>query len=138
MLAKAGHLAPMVKKPWVKRSLPLVTSLDKVGQGLYAFEPTVSPFGVFTNDDRFKQLGLKVPQTFPQLLDVCRKAKAAGTPAVLLAGASQVRVGFLIGDLAVTTVYGKDKQWAGKAASREGDLRRQPGLAPGAAASSST
>ena len=56
-LAKAGHLAPMVKKPWVKWSLPLVTSLDKVGQGLFAFEPTVSPFGIFTNDERSSSSG---------------------------------------------------------------------------------
>ena len=90
-LAKSGHLAPMVEKPWVKRSLPLVTSLDKYGQGLFAFSPTVSPFGIFTNDDRFKQLGLKIPQTFSQLLGVCRKAKAAGTVAMLLAGANQGR-----------------------------------------------
>ena len=64
VLGKAGHLAPMLKKPWTKRSLPLVTSLDKLGKGLFAFTPTVAPIGIFTNDDRFKQLGLKVPQTF--------------------------------------------------------------------------
>ena len=63
-----------------------MTSLSKYGQGLFAFEPEVSPFGVFTNDTLFAKLGLKVPQTFPQLLDVCQKAKAAGTVALILAG----------------------------------------------------
>ena len=76
----------MIKKPWTKRSLPLVTSLSKYGQGLFAFDPTVSPYGVFTNDDLFKKLGLTVPQTFSQLLEVCQKAKAAGTVAVQLGG----------------------------------------------------
>ena len=113
VLAKAGYLVPMVEKPWVKRSLPLVTSLDKYGQGLFAFSPVVTPFGIFTNDDRFKQLGLKIPQTFSQLLLVCQKAKAAGTAAVILPGASQPDVTYLITDLAVATVYGKDKHWAG-------------------------
>src|SRR4051794_4162619 len=35
VLAHAGHLAPMVNKPWAKRSVPIATSLDKVGKGLY-------------------------------------------------------------------------------------------------------
>jgi ABC-type glycerol-3-phosphate transport system substrate-binding protein len=30
-LVKAGYLAPLVDEPWAKRSLPLVTSLSKVG-----------------------------------------------------------------------------------------------------------
>ena len=42
-LAPAGDLAPLVKEPWATRSLPLVTSLSKYGEGLYAFEPEVSP-----------------------------------------------------------------------------------------------
>src|SRR3954471_7428672 len=67
VLGKAGHLAPMRKKPWTKRSLPFVTSQDKLGKALLAFTPTVQPMGMFTNDDRFSQLGLKVPQTFAQL-----------------------------------------------------------------------
>jgi raffinose/stachyose/melibiose transport system substrate-binding protein len=113
-LAKAGYLAPMVKKPWVKRSLPLVTSLDKYGQGLFAFTPQVSPYGIFTNDDRLKQLGLKIPQTFSQLLGVCQKAKAAETVALIVTGGSMAAVSTLIADLAVATVYGKDKHWAGE------------------------
>jgi raffinose/stachyose/melibiose transport system substrate-binding protein len=115
VLARAGDLAPMVNKPWVKWSLQAVTSADKYGPALYAFSPTVSPEGVFTNDDLFKKLGLRVPQTFAQLLDVCAKAKAAGTYALLLAGGPQSnQAGFLVADLAVATVYGKNKQWSAK------------------------
>src|SRR5262249_24872417 len=119
-LAKSAHLAPMVKKPWVNRSLPLVTSAGKYGGGLVAFTPIVSPFGAFTNDELFTKLGLKIPQTFSQLLAVCQKAKAAGTVALLLPGQSVTFVSFLIADLAVATVYGKDKHWA--AALRAGKV----------------
>jgi raffinose/stachyose/melibiose transport system substrate-binding protein len=126
-LAKAGYLAPMVRKPWVKWSLPLVTSLSKVGQTLFAFEPTVSPFGIFTNDDLFNELGLRIPRTFPQLLDVCRKAKAAGTPAVLLAGSNMTRVSFLLADMAVATVYGKDTRWPGKQRAGQVTFEGTPG-----------
>ena len=80
-LANAGYLAPMVGKPWVKRSIRTVTSLDKNGKALYAFEPVVNVQGVFVNDDLFRKLGLKVPQTFSQLLRLCGQAKADGTAA---------------------------------------------------------
>jgi raffinose/stachyose/melibiose transport system substrate-binding protein len=114
VLGKAGHLAPMLKKPWTKRSLPLVISQDKLGKALLAFTPTVQPMGIFTNDDRFKQLGLKVPQTFAQLLTVCQKAKAAGTAAVVLDGANKGDVLLVIVSLAVANVYGKDAHWNAK------------------------
>ena len=110
VLAKAGDLAPLVKEPWVKQSLRLVTSLGKYGQGLYAFEPTLSPEGVFTNDALFRKLGLKVPQTFAELLTVCQKAQADGLAAVFLGGTGTAPMS-LVDDLAVATVYGRDKQW---------------------------
>jgi raffinose/stachyose/melibiose transport system substrate-binding protein len=111
VFAKAGDLAPLVKKPWVRRSMPLVTSADKHGAVLYAFTPMVAPMGVFTNDDLFKKLGLKVPETFSQLLDLCRKAKADGTVALMIQGASPQNLLDLVDDLAVANVYGNDPHW---------------------------
>jgi raffinose/stachyose/melibiose transport system substrate-binding protein len=115
-LAKAGDLAPMIGKPWAKakRSLPVVTSSDKHLKDLYSFTATVSFWGVWANQDLFKKLGLKVPQTFGQLLAVCQKAKAARTVALMLAGGNQQAVSNLIAALAVATVYGNDKQWGAK------------------------
>ena len=110
-LAKARELAPMVKAPWTRRSLPLVISLSKLGPTLYGFEPNVSPYGVFTNDGLFKKLGLNVPQTFSQLLSVCAKAKADGTAAVLLPGGTASLVSSQIQDLAIPGVYLKDPRW---------------------------
>jgi raffinose/stachyose/melibiose transport system substrate-binding protein len=131
-LARNGVLSALVAEPWAGRSVPMVTSLDKYGKGLFAFTPEVAPFGVWTNDDRFKQLGIKVPQTFPQLLAVCEKAKSVGTSAVILSGASATSVSRLITDLAVADVYGKDAHWgselkAGKM-SFEGALGWQQAL----------
>lgn len=115
-LAKAGDLAPMIGKPWVKRSrsLPLVTSSDKYLNGLYSFTATVSFWGVWANQGLFKKLGLKIPQTFGQLLDVCQKAKAARTVALMLAGGNMQAVSNLIAALAVATVYGNDERWGAK------------------------
>jgi raffinose/stachyose/melibiose transport system substrate-binding protein len=113
-LAKAGNLAPLVDAPWVKRSLPLVTSLSKVGPVLYGFEKGPSPYGVFSNDALFKKLGLTVPRTFPELLSLCQKAKADGTVAFVLQGSSGVQTSWLISALAVSTVYAPNPRWTGQ------------------------
>src|SRR5262249_31043807 len=69
-----------------------------------------SPFALFTNDDLFRKLGLTLPRTFPQLLRVCRQATAAGTAAFVSHGGA-LR---LVETLAIGTLYGRDKSWAGK------------------------
>jgi raffinose/stachyose/melibiose transport system substrate-binding protein len=124
--AKAGYLAPMIKKPWVKWSVSWVVSLDKDGPNLYAFTPQIAPMGMFTNDDLFKKLGLKVPQTFTQLLDLCRKARSAGTVAMIFSADVQ-EVSNLIANLAVGTVYGKDKQWPAKLRAGKVSFNGTPG-----------
>jgi raffinose/stachyose/melibiose transport system substrate-binding protein len=111
VLAKAGDLAPMIDKPWAKRSLRLVTSLEKLNGALYAFQPIFSPYGVFTNDGLFAKLGLKVPRIFSQLLAVCKEAQADGTWAMDISGASQTTVGFTILGLATPLVFGQGTHW---------------------------
>jgi raffinose/stachyose/melibiose transport system substrate-binding protein len=124
--AKAGHLAPMVNKPWVKHSLPLVTSLDKYGKGLYAFSPQLGVYGMFTNDALFKKLGLQIPGTFQELLAMCPKAKAAGTVAVMSSADTQETANLLT-DLAVGTLYGKDRTWPAKQRAGEATFDGTPG-----------
>jgi raffinose/stachyose/melibiose transport system substrate-binding protein len=113
-LAKDGYLAPMVGTKWPSRSIPLVTSASKYGQGLFVFSPGVSMFGAFTNDTLFKKLGLTVPQTFSQLLAVCQKAKTDGVTAVLLGANGSGVVQQLVSDAALTTVYEQDPTWLGQ------------------------
>jgi raffinose/stachyose/melibiose transport system substrate-binding protein len=110
-LARAGDVAPMIDAPWTKRSLPLLISMAKYHQALYAFDPQVQLHGVFTNDGLFAKLGLKVPQTFSQLLAVCQKAHAGGTVAMILDGASSTSVDLMIQGLATPTVYGQATHW---------------------------
>jgi raffinose/stachyose/melibiose transport system substrate-binding protein len=114
-LAQAGYLAPLVAKRWTRWSLPLITSLDKHGAALYAYTPTVSFEGLFANDDMFKKLGLKVPQTFSELLTVCREAKDAGTIPLLLPAQGSTVVEHLLEEVALTTVYAGDRRWTAEA-----------------------
>jgi raffinose/stachyose/melibiose transport system substrate-binding protein len=98
-LAKAGDLAPMVKVPWAKRSLPLVTSLVEHDGALYGYEPAVEPYGIFSNDDLVRKLGRGVPETFGQLLALCQaanpsrtlRAKGSADPPALGAGLTCAR-----------------------------------------------
>jgi raffinose/stachyose/melibiose transport system substrate-binding protein len=131
LLARAGDLAPMLRAPWTKWSPRLLTSLDKNGPVLYAITPAFSVFGVFTNNALFARLGLTVPQTFSQLLALCRKAHAAGTNAVELGGLNQTGVAFLIFALAVGTLYGHNKDWNSQLRAGTVSLRvRPPGTRP--------
>jgi raffinose/stachyose/melibiose transport system substrate-binding protein len=111
VLAKDGYLAPLVNEPWVRRQARLLTSISKYHEGLFVFSPAVSLKGIFTNDDLFRRLGLQVPQTFSQLLEVCAKAKAAGTVPMLLAANNSGVVQQLLADIALTTVYASDPDW---------------------------
>jgi raffinose/stachyose/melibiose transport system substrate-binding protein len=110
-LAKAGYLAPLVNEPWVKRSLPDLLSLDKYGQGLFAFATDLAFQGLFTNDTMFKKLGLPVPQTFSQMLSVCQKAKAEGTIPILLPLQGSTVMEHMLTEFALSTVYAKNPHW---------------------------
>jgi raffinose/stachyose/melibiose transport system substrate-binding protein len=109
-LATAGDLAPMIHKPWTKWSLHLVTSLEKVNGALYAFQPIVSPHGIFTNDGLFAKLGLKVPRTFSQLLAVCKEAQADGTVAMDLPATPETLTLMILG-FATPLVFGHGTHW---------------------------
>jgi raffinose/stachyose/melibiose transport system substrate-binding protein len=103
-LAPAGHLANMPNKPWAKRASSITISASKYGGGLYVYSPAITFEGLWTNDSLFQSLGLKIPQTFAQLLDVCRKAKARGTTPIILAASGSLVMQQLIGAFALTTV----------------------------------
>src|ERR1700759_213542 len=74
------------------------------------FEPQITPYGIFTNNAMFAKLGLKVPQTFAQLMAVCQRAKAAGTAAMILDGGAAM----FVRALAMPLVYAQDKHWTAK------------------------
>jgi raffinose/stachyose/melibiose transport system substrate-binding protein len=118
-LAKGGYLAPMIGKPWPKRSVAVVTSLLKDNGALYGFAPTIGASGMFTNDGLFEKLGLKVPQTFSELLDVCKQAAAHGVPAIVLNGAAPQNFSAFLTGLAVPFVYGVDKHFAAEQKARK-------------------
>jgi raffinose/stachyose/melibiose transport system substrate-binding protein len=104
-----------------------VLSLSKVGPTLFIFEPVVVFDGLLTNDTKLRALGLRIPQTFAQLLAFCKKARAAGTIPVLLPAQGSNTLQQLIADIALTTVYAKDKQWRKKLLAGTATFAGTPG-----------
>jgi len=126
-LAKAGDLAPMLRKAWAKRLDPRVLAYSKVGPSLFAFEPAVIFDGLLTNDTMFKKLGLRYPQTFAQLLAFCGAARKKGTIPVLMPAQGSNTLQQLVADIALTTVYAKDKTWGRKLREGKATFEGTPG-----------
>jgi len=126
-LARSGQLAPMLRKAWARRLDPRVLEYSKVGPSLFAFEPAVVFDGLLTNDTMFKKLGLRFPQTFAQLLAFCAKARAAGTIPVLMPAQGSNTLQQLVADIALTTVYAKDKTWGRKLREGKATFEGAPG-----------
>jgi raffinose/stachyose/melibiose transport system substrate-binding protein len=75
--------------------------------------------GVAYNVDLFNQLGVKVPTTFAQVIDACRKISAAGKVPFAFPAADSTGAGDLAYMLSASTVYASDptfnvKRQAGK------------------------
>lgn len=115
-LAAKGYLAPLNPKPKMPKGqqqpnlaqLALIQQRDGFKGKLYAYTPGVLTYGLWVNQTLFKKLGLSIPTTFPQLLNVCRKAKAAGVIPMALGGTNTQAVANLVTALAMATVDDKD------------------------------
>ena len=79
-LAKAGYVADLAKRPWVK-TLPLAPAnrpfFWRRGK-LTALPFAVVPVGVMYHTDVLADLGIQVPKTTSQFLAACRTAKVEG------------------------------------------------------------
>jgi raffinose/stachyose/melibiose transport system substrate-binding protein len=76
-LAQTGHLLDLGSRPWVKR-LGLTKSRAQWNGKTYALPIGLFLSSVAYNRKLFRQLNLRVPTTFPQLLTMCRQITAAG------------------------------------------------------------
>ena len=112
-LAKAGYVADLAKRPWVK-TLPLAPANKpffwRRGK-LTALPFAVVPVGVMYHTDVLADLGIQVPKTTSQFLAACRTAKAKGKYFLNLAGASAQNASLFATVLATSHVLAKDPGW---------------------------
>ncbi len=112
-LAKAGYVADLSKRPWVK-TLPLAPANRPFfwRQGrLTALPFAVVPVGVMYHTDVMADLGIEVPKTMTQFLAACRTAKAKGKHFLNLAGASAQNSSLFATVVATSHVLAKDPGW---------------------------
>lgn len=110
-LARAGDLASLNNRPWVKRVSPDAKPFVTVGSKIYAWPTDVNVVGIAYNKTLFSQMGLKQPKTFSQLLTTCRQVASSGKSLFLLGARSDGLPSFagLIG-----SVFGEPPTWYAK------------------------
>ena len=112
-LAKAGYVANLAKRPWVK-TLPLAPSHRPFywRQGrLTALPFAVVPVGIMYNPAVLADLGIQVPRTMNQFLTACRTARSKGKHLLNLAGASAQNASLFATVVATSHVLAKDPGW---------------------------
>jgi raffinose/stachyose/melibiose transport system substrate-binding protein len=123
-LGKAGYLADLSQRPWAK-SLPQAThDLYWDGDKLYGLPMGLSLVGVIYNTAMFQQMGLKVPTTFSEMVDLCGKVKAAGKIPMALAGQAP---GLYAQAPAANTVYSANPGWNDDRAAGKVTFANTPG-----------
>jgi raffinose/stachyose/melibiose transport system substrate-binding protein len=128
VVAGAGYLKPLDGQPAVTSIPPGSRSQYTVGKHIYSSELGTTVFSTMVyNTDYFKAHGLKVPQTFPQLLNLCKAISSQGHyisyGAIGVGGTNQNN----IESLAVSTVYAKDPKWYQKRLAHKVTFEGTPG-----------
>ena len=125
----AGHLANLSSSPWVKRIPAFAKPLISVGGKPYGWMARVFTPSIVYNKDLFQNLGLTVPKTFAQFLNVCRtiKQKAPNLIPLSLAGSQFTSLGGNAVVFASSTVYGKDPNWNAKRQRGQTTFASTPG-----------
>jgi len=82
VMARAGLLRPIddywKKYNWDDRIYPIAKSQGTFDGKIYGIPTELEFIGVFYNKTAFDKLGLSVPKTYEDLLNICQKATAAG------------------------------------------------------------
>ncbi len=99
------------KNPWWKRQPKAARRFVTVKQKIYSFTSGIAPNGMIYNKDVFKSLGLTVPKTFPELLSLCGKVKAAGKTPIVAGMAGLTAPVILASNVITEFVYNKDPNW---------------------------
>lgn len=126
-LNKAGRVANLAGAPWVKRIPPSARPDYIVGKKVVGMPLGNVFIGPLYDRAGFAALKLKVPQTFAQLLNVCKVARANGKAAISIAGTAFPNIGIWMMMLAGSTVYSKDPNWNQKRIANKVTFQNSPG-----------
>ncbi|MDJ1115091.1 ABC transporter substrate-binding protein [Microbacterium dauci] len=84
---EADLLADLSDQSWVEHQIDTVRNLADQSDGrTYSFVPEVNSGGVFYNTDIFEEVGVEVPETWDEFLDVVETIRAAGITPLSVGG----------------------------------------------------
>lgn len=103
-LAKAGYLVNLDDRPWASEIPETFKSQLTYEDEVYGFPATIQVLGGFYNSETLKSTGLAAPTTWPELLDYCGAASAAGVSGYMLPGQTEWMVQLIPLALAATVL----------------------------------
>ena len=93
---RKGLLMNLKNEAFVKRIPAFVKPLVSTSKGVYSWPGDINILALWYNRPGLRALGIKPPETFPELLTLCRKVSAAGKIPVALATVPSNSAGTLI------------------------------------------
>jgi raffinose/stachyose/melibiose transport system substrate-binding protein len=128
--AKAGYLVNLSSAPWIPKLPSFIKNRAVTFNGtVYAWPSLSYSTGVMYNRTLFKRLGLKVPQTFNQLLALCgaiRDKAPNMTPLAWPGTASSLKVDPIIMS-AMSQVYARNPRWDQQRSAGKVKFQTTPG-----------
>jgi raffinose/stachyose/melibiose transport system substrate-binding protein len=80
--AKAGIFEDVTHDPLMKKVnhtyIKMLADLEQDSGKVHGFPYAANATGILYNKDEFKKLNLKIPKTWPQLIELCKKIKKLG------------------------------------------------------------
>jgi raffinose/stachyose/melibiose transport system substrate-binding protein len=125
----AGHLADLSSSPWAKRTPAFAKPLVTVGGKVYGWMARVATPSIVYNKEIFRNLGLTVPKTFAQFLDICRtvRQKSPNLVPLSMSGSQFSTLGGNAVVFASSTVYANDPTWNEKRQRGQTSFQSTPG-----------
>lgn len=109
--ARNGYLEDITNDPLMQNVLPGLLNNSKVNGKIYGVPYDQASMVVLYNKKIFTDNGIKIPNSYPELLEICEKLKSKGiTPAVHGIKDWYV-VQFFPYQIAPTVVYSKNPNW---------------------------
>ncbi len=111
-LARANALLDLSGEPWVGEIPSQFRGVFGTNNKIYNYAPTKSAIGLIYDKKAFAAKHIDIPQTFPTLVDLCRREAGSGRSLLALGGQATVNLLFVGYALAASTAYSQDPQFA--------------------------
>ncbi|MFM9587977.1 ABC transporter substrate-binding protein [Streptomyces scabiei] len=125
-LAKPGYLRDLSDRPWAAKLPDAMKSVAQYEGKTYTAVFGQNGIGAVYNEQALKEAGLTAPDTWTDLLDFCKAAKAEGTPAFALGNQDNWVTQLVLYALVATTVYGEDPDFDQKMQAGEATFAKSP------------